>query len=166
MTKLERLLAVPFCALPLCLALFACKTTPRIEVRVDGVAPEALEVFEDGQRRSRPVGDERAPWTLEPRYYGKVHVEVEGPVGAFVSDREAAARLVEHHVPAPTWIFPFDLPVETVRRVLLGYSPPIANFQLEPGRSDPRASSGGVDQSPDLAHAAAIEALQRSQVAR
>jgi hypothetical protein len=86
-------------------------------------APSTLAISTDAPGASVFVdGSLTLPPNIGPApYYGTVAVDVapgESPREAVV--REAVRHYVEISPPAPEWIFPFDLPVEAVHRLLSG----------------------------------------------
>lgn len=153
-----------------------CKSGRRLDLTIDGLGGRPASVYEDGTRidgRSRAVRPsenrpiENQVVELNPGYYGKTRIEVEGPLDAFVSDRTRASTLVELPEPAPTWVFPFDFAIEAVRRTLLGYHPEPVNLRLDPPAAP--VASGGPDEDPATPTrdaTMAIEAARRSQTAR
>lgn len=138
-------------------------TRPELHVLVDKRSGEAIRVYRDGIQReagSPSQADSEARLRLTPEYYGRVLVEVEGPIDAeHVSDRTEAGRLVDFPVPAPRWIFPLDLGVEAFRHLSGSFAAPTHRIQL------PRATAV---QAPldDASVRRSVEATRASAVRR
>ncbi|MCA8972561.1 MAG: hypothetical protein KDC95_22430 [Planctomycetes bacterium] len=162
--------------LALCMILTCgCNSGRRLDLTIDGLEGRPASVYEDGthidggSRAPRATGNPIEPQIVElnPGYYGKTKIDVEGPVDAFVSDRTRASTLVDVPEPAPSWLFPFDFAIEAVRRTILGYHAEPVTLHLEPPAA-PIAGGGTTDDpgTPTRDATMAIEAARRSQIAR
>ena len=101
----------PRAAVAVALAMLCGCTAPQLSVQTDA---EHATLIVDGVVEPR-TGPRPFP------YYGTIGVDLapaESPRGHTV--REPVRQLGELEPPAPEWLFPFDLPIEAVHRLLHG----------------------------------------------
>jgi len=138
-------------ALPALVALFASACVgPRTEID----NPAGHRVFLDGTA----VNDESVPF----RYYGESRwdaLPADRPGGDPDWSQQPSSQPILLPPPASPWLFPLDLPLETLRRVVYGREDVTARITLAPTPANERIES-------EVAPTGQVDLVQRAVRAR